>query len=157
MTVQAATMRPHVALAVSDVDHAVDFYAALFGQSPNKRKPDYAKFDLSSPALNLSLNASPTASGSQFPQHFGIEVADADAVRAARARISQAGLTIESDEQGVTCCYAVQDKFWVRDPDGHAWEVFTVLDDAEVHSTERAPLDSDVVADRECCAPSCCK
>ena len=28
-----------------------------------------------------------------------------------------------------TCCYAVQDKAWVNDPDGNEWEVFVVLED----------------------------
>jgi hypothetical protein len=27
------------------------------------------------------------------------------------------------------CCYALQDKTWVHDPDGNEWEVFVVLED----------------------------
>lgn len=27
------------------------------------------------------------------------------------------------------CCYALQDKTWVNDPDGNEWEVFVVLED----------------------------
>jgi hypothetical protein len=27
------------------------------------------------------------------------------------------------------CCYALQDKTWVRDPDGNEWEAFVVLKD----------------------------
>ena len=27
---------------------------------------------------------------------------------------------------GTDCCYARQDKAWVRDPDGNEWEVFVV-------------------------------
>jgi len=30
-----------------------------------------------------------------------------------------------------SCCYALQDKAWVRDPDGNEWEVFTVLANVE--------------------------
>ena len=30
-----------------------------------------------------------------------------------------------------TCCYARQDKIWVRDPDGTPWEVFATHEDAE--------------------------
>jgi len=26
------------------------------------------------------------------------------------------------------CCYALQDKTWVEDPDGNRWEVFVVLE-----------------------------
>ena len=70
-------IRPHVALPVTDIDAAVAFYAALFDQQPAKRKPGYAKFDLRSPALNLSLNETPQVSGTTLPQHFGIEVTEA--------------------------------------------------------------------------------
>jgi hypothetical protein len=28
-------------------------------------------------------------------------------------------------------CYAVQDKFWATDPDGHQWEVYYFHEDAE--------------------------
>jgi hypothetical protein len=28
-----------------------------------------------------------------------------------------------------SCCYAVQDKTWVSDPDENEWEVFVVLED----------------------------
>ena len=35
-------------------------------------------------------------------------------------------------EEDVSCCYAVQDKVWVHDPDGAPWEVYTVLADAPV-------------------------
>lgn len=31
--------------------------------------------------------------------------------------------------KGRTRCYAVQNKTWVSDPDGNAWEVFVVLED----------------------------
>ena len=40
----------------------------------------------------------------------------------------EAGLTTR-DEMKTTCCYAVQDKTWVSDPDGNEWEVFVVLED----------------------------
>ena len=33
-------------------------------------------------------------------------------------------------QESTTCCYAVQDKAWVDDPDGAPWEVYTVLADA---------------------------
>ena len=28
------------------------------------------------------------------------------------------------EEMAVSCCYANQDKFWVKDPDGVEWEVY---------------------------------
>jgi hypothetical protein len=42
--------------------------------------------------------------------------------------LSPAGL-ITRDEMQTSCCYAVQDKTWVHDPDGNEWEVFVVLED----------------------------
>jgi len=36
------------------------------------------------------------------------------------------------------CCYALQDKTWVHDPDGNEWEVFVVLED---NLAETAPCE----------------
>jgi len=47
----------------------------------------------------------------------------------------------------VTCCYAKADKFWVRDADGLAWEMYAFLADAE---PEAAPPRS--TAKSGCCA-----
>lgn len=33
------------------------------------------------------------------------------------------------------CCYAIQDKIWVSDPDGNEWEVFVVNEDNLEEST----------------------
>ena len=49
---------------------------------------------------------------------------------AARSASSKAGLAA-FDEMDTTCCYARQDKIWVRDPDGTPWEVFATHEDAE--------------------------
>ena len=40
------------------------------------------------------------------------------------------------EEMDTTCCYAVQDKFWVTDPDGNEWEFFYTKLDSEVHKIE---------------------
>ncbi len=34
-------------------------------------------------------------------------------------------------EKSIVCCYSVQDKVWVKDPDENAWETFLVLKDSE--------------------------
>ena len=36
----------------------------------------------------------------------------------------------------MTCCYAVQDKVWVDDPDGAPWEIYTVLADDDTPPDE---------------------
>jgi hypothetical protein len=47
-----------------------------------------------------------------------------------------------------TCCYALQDKAWVNDPDGNEWEVFTVIED-NLGETESKAEGGEV-----CCAPA---
>jgi hypothetical protein len=45
-----------------------------------------------------------------------------------REKWAAAGL-FTRDEMQTNCCYATQDKTWVRDPDGNEWEAFVVLID----------------------------
>lgn len=144
--------RIHVALAVRDVDQSRRFYDTLFDATPVKTRPGYVKYSLAQPALNLSLNAAPpTGSVSHGATHFGIELPTSDAVLSAQQRLVAAGLS-PAPEMGVTCCYAVQDKAWVTDPDGNDWELFTVLEDAEEHGKLPEPA----AAEGSCCAPACC-
>ena len=148
--------RIHVAITTPDVDRAVPFYETLFGVAPVKRRADYAKFEVADPSVNFTLNKTSDDSsvGHRGAQHFGIQVDDVEVVLAARARLEAAGLATQTEER-VTCCYAVQDKVWVVDPDGHRWEVFVTHADAEVHSVE--PVQPVAAAAEPCCAPSCCK
>jgi len=113
---------------VSDLDAAVDFYSKLFAVEPAKRRPGYANFAVADPPLKLILidGAGPPAT----MNHLGIEVASTVDVGAAQARLAGEGL-VTSTEDNVTCCYAVQHKVWVDDPDGAPWEVYTVLADAD--------------------------
>jgi predicted enzyme related to lactoylglutathione lyase len=124
-----AVLRPHLALTVSDVNRSIPFYEALFGTAPEKVKDGYAKFSVAEPALNFTLNQGERAELGAF-NHAGIQVASTDDVLAARLRLTKAGLAT-FDEMDTTCCYARQDKIWVRDPDGTPWEVFVTHGDAE--------------------------
>jgi catechol 2,3-dioxygenase-like lactoylglutathione lyase family enzyme len=164
-----AVRKPHVSLNVRDVDAAVAFYSALFGTAPAKhyhdettvhsvlqddagaysrtRRTGYAKFDLETPALNFVLNQIP---GTRFDargtlSHLGLQVDSTSDVMAMRERAAAAGLATR-DEMAVSCCYARQDKFWVADPDGNEWEVFTVLEHltpAQLHADDtRAACDT---------------
>ena len=49
--------------------------------------------------------------------HLGVEVETPDEVRPATSRLSGEGLDPRLEES-TTCCYAVQDKACVNDPDG---------------------------------------
>ena len=62
--------------------------------------------------------------------HLGVEVAGTDAVEAEQAGSPRPGLA-SVEERDTTCCYARQDKFWVKGaPDGERWEIYTVLADS---------------------------
>lgn len=149
--------RVHIALAVRDVARSRAFYEALFARPPAKVRDGYVKFEVLEPAVNLTLNQVAEVNRPDGVSHFGIQVKSTDAVAAARARVVGAGL-LPRDEENVTCCFAVQDKFWVTDPDGHPWELFVVLADAAVHSEARAPAAEAGAKDAAapCCAPGCC-
>ncbi len=122
-------LKPHVSLNVSNIDAAVAFYEKAFGVAVTKRRPGYAKFDLQTPSLNLSMVEAPRTGVNA--SHFGIQVASTDDVLEAKSRFEAAGLRTITEAQ-TSCCYAVQDKVWVEDPDGNSWEVFVVLADAQV-------------------------
>jgi catechol 2,3-dioxygenase-like lactoylglutathione lyase family enzyme len=121
--------RIQLALNVSNIDAAVDFYRRLFGTEPAKRRPGYANFAIEEPPLKLVLIENPAAPGTL--NHLGVEVESSAEVAAEAARLRREGFA-PRDEEGVTCCHAVQDKTWVDDPDGAPWEVYTVLADAPV-------------------------
>jgi catechol 2,3-dioxygenase-like lactoylglutathione lyase family enzyme len=130
--------RVQLALNVDDLEAAVGFYSTLFGAQPAKRRPGYANFALEEPALKLVLIENPGQGGTL--NHLGVEVASTADVDAEQRRLAGAGLA-SIDQRGTTCCYAVQDKFWVQGaPDGERWEVYTVLADAgaELEGATRA-------------------
>jgi predicted enzyme related to lactoylglutathione lyase len=129
-----AVLRPHLALTVTDVERSIPFYEALFGLAPEKVRPGYAKFSVAEPAINFTLNEGERAGLGAF-NHAGIQVASTDDVLAARERLVAAGLAA-FDEMDTTCCYARQDKIWVRDPDGTPWEVFATHEDTEEEGGE---------------------
>jgi catechol 2,3-dioxygenase-like lactoylglutathione lyase family enzyme len=148
--------RVQLALNVSDLDAAVDFYSKLFATEPAKVRPGYANFAVAEPPLKLVLIEGHGAPGSL--NHLGIEVASTDEVASATSRLEGDGLACATEEQ-VSCCFAVQDKVWTDGPDGEPWEIYTVLADAEMPAGE---LRGEGVTDTLCCgaavesADRCC-
>ena len=118
-------IKPHV----SNIDASVAFHEKAFGDAATKRRPGYAKFDLTSPSLDLTMQEAPRTA--LTASHAGVRLAASEYVAAAWTRFEQAGLVTKTEEK-TECCYAVQDKVWVEDPDGNAWEVFVVKDEAAV-------------------------
>ena len=120
--------RVQLALNVSDLDAAIDFYSKLFTTGPAKVRPGYANFAIAEPPLKLVLIEGQGQAGSL--NHLGVEVSSTEEVGAAQQRLSGEGLPTATEDQ-VSCCFAVQDKVWVDAPDGEPWEIYTVLADAE--------------------------
>ncbi len=128
-----ANTRIHINLSVSNLEASIDFYSKVFGIEPSKRKPDYANFRLDTPALHLALvhhpNQSKQTVTNGLGQHFGVELFDDTALADWKERIKATGILLHLEEEGVTCCYAVADKFWLHDPDGNEWEFWVRHDD----------------------------
>src|SRR5580765_7757776 len=120
-------LKAHLAINVKDVDASTRFYKRMLGIEPSKVRTGYAKFDVQNPPLNLTLNQV-QFEGSGALSHLGIQVAATEDVIALRDQWIERGL-VPREEMQTTCCYALQDKAWVHDPDGNEWEVFTVLKD----------------------------
>ena len=144
--------RIQLALNVDDLGESIAFYTQLFGTGPAKVRPGYANFAIAEPPLKLVLLENPGQGGSL--NHLGVEVTGTDAVEAEQARLAGAGLAAV-EERDTTCCYARQDKFWVKGaPDGERWEIYTVLEDSPTfwgregsRSWETAAADLDDVHD----------
>lgn len=131
-----AVLRPHLALTVESVERALPFYKALFGVEPTKVRPAYAKFEVADPGLNFTLNEGERDGALGAFNHAGIQVDSTDEVLRTRARLVEAGLAT-FDEMDTTCCYAKQDKFWVKGaPNGESWEIYTVLADSPTPNGE---------------------
>ena len=137
------TPKLHVALNVNNLEDSLTFYRALWGVEPVKLRTGYAKFDLAEPSVNLTLNQHPVKEAGGI-NHLGIQVASTEEVLQMRERLQARGLLTE-DEIQTNCCYAIQDKIWLTDPNGYRWEVFVVLKDHLPETQPKATM---------CCAPN---
>ena len=121
--------RVQLSINVSDLDAAVAFYSRVLGTPPAKLRPGYANFAVEDPPLKLVLNAPGNGPGGTI-NHLGVEVDSPAEVEQAAARLAVEGLAPIPESQA-KCCYALQDKVWLHDPDGVAWEFYTVLEHIE--------------------------
>jgi catechol 2,3-dioxygenase-like lactoylglutathione lyase family enzyme len=144
--------RFHVHVSVNDVEASIRFYAAVFGQAPAVVKPDYAKWMLDDPKLNFAI------SSGREPgvNHLGFQVESGEELEAMRTQLESADQTPVAEE-GVSCCYARSDKYWITDPAGIAWETFRSLGTVPIYGGNRE------VAGAACCitadkpaAKACC-
>ena len=133
----------HLSLDVASLEDSVRFYSALLNAPPTKHKPGYAKFDLASPPINLAMQEK-THCCLQGLSHMGLRVQTAEEIQLIKKRLEDAGYKT-LDETNTTCCYALQDKFWVSDPTGYRWEVYILKADTE-HENDAS------VMPKACCA-----
>ncbi len=136
--------RVHLALNASQIDKSIEFYEVLFNVKPSKVKPGYAKFEVENPPVNLTLNEANQVSGNQI-NHMGIEIKTDRGVKNEIERFKTLGLETRIEEN-TTCCFAIQDKVWVNDPDGNSWETFVVFEDSDLRGDQNI--------DPTCCVPS---
>lgn len=94
-------MRPHLSLDVRNVPASVTFYEKVFGTPPQKQTVDYAKFDLSEPALSLSLVSSSGRSSSV--NHLGIGVDSIEEINSWKHHLQKEGILekVEEDQTAV--------------------------------------------------------
>ena len=121
--------RMQLSINVSDLDAAVAFYTKMLGTGPAKLRPGYTNFAVNDPPLKLVLNALGNGEPGTI-NHLGVEVDTTEEVHAAGARLAAADLATDA-RPGTVCCYARQDKVWVRDPDQVPWEYYTVVEHLE--------------------------
>jgi len=116
--------RLHVHISVDNIEKNIRFYSALFGSPPSVEKPDYAKWDLSEPAVNFAISKRGVKQGLD---HVGIQADSDEELAVIQSRLEQAGIG-GAEQRNAACCYARSNKYWTQDPQGIAWETFHSLD-----------------------------
>ncbi len=128
-------VRFHLSLNVDDLAASIAFFQSFFDAKPAKQEQDYAKFEVDEPPLVLSLLPGRTARGGKL-NHLGFRLTSPEALVAMQQRLEMQGLSTQREE-GVECCHSRQTKFWLHDPDGNVWEIYTLEVDGE-HCTAGA-------------------
>ncbi len=143
-------LKPHISINVRNVARSVEFYKKMLGIEPAKVRTGYAKFDVQNPPLNLAMNEVPNLPGPGALSHLGLQVGSTEDVLAFRNRWHEAGL-VTREEMKTDCCYATQDKTWVKDPDDNSWEAFVVLKDNLPETAETAKSACCTTEPASCC------
>ncbi len=134
--------RMHVSLYVSNLAATVNFYNTFFNKQAEKIKKGYAKYILDQPSLIISFVENPARVHQGFG-HLGIQVETKEEMERQLA-IAREQNTVSREEIGTACCYAVQDKFWVEDPDGYEWEIYYFHKDVSFNDPHYEDGSSDV-------------
>ncbi|TSB45880.1 ArsI/CadI family heavy metal resistance metalloenzyme [Alkalicoccobacillus porphyridii] len=119
----------HIGMNVKNIKESKEFYERFLGVKPVKEKQNYVKFLTEKPALNLTLQEEENYEGNQI-NHLGVQIESKDDVLYHKKRLEKEGF-FAREEMDVNCCYALQDKFWVTDPNGIEWEYFYTKEDID--------------------------
>ena len=139
--------RLHIHIAVNELSESINFYSTLFNSVPTTEREDYAKWDLTEPAVNFAISNRGHSSGIN---HLGIQVDSDDELEEITKRLDSAEITA-SKQQGSSCCYAHSNKHWALDPQGIAWESFHTMNKLTVFG-EDAKADAGDESSA-CCIP----
>ena len=126
-------MRLQLALDVSDIDEAVDFYSKLFDAEPAKRKPGCANFAIENPPLKLVLFENPDNAGGL--NHLGVETETSQQVEAAEGTHGCIRPR-HHRRQRQRVLLRRQDRTWVVGPDGARWEWYVKTSDEADFGTD---------------------
>ena len=137
--------RFHVHVAVDNLADSIRFYSAMFATEPSVQKTDYAKWMMDDPRINFAISQRGAEIG---VNHLGIQVESDDELAQMQSRLESLRPGLQKEE-GVACCYAKSDKYWVTDPSGMAWETFHSLDTIPVFGDDG----KDRPANDTCCVP----
>jgi catechol 2,3-dioxygenase-like lactoylglutathione lyase family enzyme len=134
MTTQtiAATTKFQIALGVADMPRAIRFYRLLLNSEPIMATPGstVARFETETPPLVLTLTQGDACKPDRTLNHLGFRLPEQTALVDLQRRLEEGGIATQRQE-GVECCYALQTKFWVTDPDKHLWELYIFHEDLD--------------------------
>lgn len=142
--------RFHVHVAVDDLAKSIRFYSSLFAAEPSVLKHDYAKWMLEDPRINFAISQRGQKPGIN---HLGLQVESDQELQEIHARLENADGAIVA-EQGIACCYARSDKYWITDPQGIAWESFRSLGEVPLFNGETAEAAPAAATETACCTPA---
>ncbi len=133
----------HIHLHVSDIEASRGFYERFLGAAPVKVKSGYVKFLPEFAPINLAISAGEAGAGKTV-DHLGFQVDSREIVQTLLTRVKASGVAVR-EEMDTSCCFANQDKFWVRDPDGVEWEIYHLNYDVDEEAAAAAAS--------TCCTP----
>lgn len=138
--------RLHVHIAVDDLSKNIHFYSAIFGVTPTIQHADYAKWELTNPAVNFAISQRGEKSGIN---HLGIQVDTETELVEIQENLENASI-VSAKQENTSCCYANSNKRWTSDPQGVVWEAFHTLDNIPIYGKKDASENQT----SECCIPS---